>query len=57
MRATEWRAAVARRVNLKFAPELRFCLDDRFAAAERIDELLRSPAVKRDLQGGGGESA
>ena len=51
------RGAVARRVNLKFAPELRFCLDDRFAAAERIEELLRSPAVKRDLQGGGGEGA
>ncbi len=43
------RAEIAHRVNLKFAPHIRFRVDDRFAEAERIDRLLRSPAVKRDL--------
>ena len=45
------RGAIARRVNLKFAPDIRFRLDERFDAAARIDALLRSPAVKRDLTG------
>ena len=43
------RAEIARRINLKFAPDIRFRIDDRFAEAERIDKLLRSPDVKRDL--------
>jgi len=43
------RAEVARRVNLKFAPEIRFRIDERFDEAERIDRLLRTPQVKRDL--------
>ncbi len=43
------RAEIAHRINLKFAPDLRFRIDERFAEAERIDKLLRSPAVKRDL--------
>jgi ribosome-binding factor A len=44
------RAEIAHRVNLKFAPDIRFRVDDRFAEAERIDKLLRSPDVKRDLK-------
>ena len=43
------RAEIAHRINLKFAPDLRFRIDERFAEAERIEKLLRSPAVKRDL--------
>ena len=43
------RGEVAHRVNLKFAPDIRFRVDERFAEAERIDKLLRSPEVKRDL--------
>src|ERR1700687_2974935 len=43
------RGETAPRVNLKFAPDIRFRVDERFAEAERIDKLLRSPAVKRDL--------
>jgi ribosome-binding factor A len=43
------RAEVARRVKLKFAPEIRFRIDERFDEAERIDRLLRTPQVKRDL--------
>src|ERR1039458_5649450 len=41
---------IGHRVNLKFAPDIRFRVDERFAEAERIDKLLRSPAVKRDLE-------
>src|SRR5262249_246443 len=43
------RTEIAHRINLKFAPDIRFRVDDRFAEAERIDRLLRSPDVKRDL--------
>ena len=43
------RGEVARRVNLKFAPDVRFRADDRFDEAERIEKLLRTPAVQRDL--------
>jgi ribosome-binding factor A len=44
------RGEVARRVNLKFAPDLRFRVDDRFDEAERIEKLLRTPAVRKDLE-------
>src|ERR1700704_1108200 len=43
------RGEVARRVNLKFAPEVRFRVDERFDEAERIEKLLRTPAVQKDL--------
>src|SRR3984957_9201510 len=43
------RGECAHRVNLKFAPDIRFRVDERFAEAERIERLLRSPEVKRDL--------
>lgn len=43
------RAEIAHAVNLKFAPDLRFLRDETFDEAERIDKLLASPAVKRDL--------
>ena len=43
------RGEIARRVNLKFAPEIRFRIDDRFDEAERIEKLLRTPMVQRDL--------
>ncbi len=49
------RGEIAHRVNLKFAPDIRFRIDERFAEAERIDKLLRSPAVKRDLEHGDDE--
>jgi ribosome-binding factor A len=45
------RGEIARRVNLKFAPEIRFRVDERFDEAERIEKLLRTPAVQRDLDG------
>jgi ribosome-binding factor A len=43
------RGEIAHRVNLKFAPEIRFRIDERFDEAERIEKLLRTPAVRRDL--------
>jgi ribosome-binding factor A len=43
------RGEIARRVNLKFAPEIRFRVDERFDEAERIEKLLRTPVVQRDL--------
>jgi len=50
------RGEIARRVNLKFAPEIRFRTDDRFDEAERIEKLLRTPAVQRDLKSDSNES-
>jgi ribosome-binding factor A len=46
------RGELAHRVNLKFAPDIRFRLDERFDEAERIEKLLRSPNVARDLDPG-----
>ena len=43
------RGEIAKRVNLKFAPDIRFRIDERFDEAVRIDKLLQSPEVKRDL--------
>ena len=46
------RQEVALRVNLKYAPELRFRRDETFDEAARIDALLRSEKVQRDLDTG-----
>ena len=51
------RGEIAHRVNLKFAPDIRFRIDDRFDEAERIKKLLATPAVKRDLDKPDGEDA
>ena len=44
------RGEIAHRVNLKFAPEIRFRVDDSFDNANRIDALLQSPKVAQDLE-------
>ena len=49
------RAEIAHRINLKFAPDIRFRVDERFEEAERIERLLRSPEVKRGLDHGDDE--
>lgn len=46
------RGEVARRIELRYAPDLTFRLDATFDEADRIDELLRSPGVRRDLDAG-----
>ena len=40
---------VARRVNTKYAADLKFLADESFDEGSHIDSLLRSPAVRRDL--------
>lgn len=45
------RGAVAKRVNLKFATDLHFRVDELFERGARIDALLRSdPVVRRDIE-------
>lgn len=44
------RGEIAHRIDLRYAPELRFRLDTSFEEGERIDALLRKPEVKRDLE-------
>ena len=46
------RTEVAHRVDLKFAPDLRFLRDESFDEAARIDALLRSEKVQRDIAKG-----
>ena len=43
------RGEVAKRVSMKFIPELRFKIDTSFETSRRIEELLASPKVARDL--------
>jgi len=51
------RGAVAKRVNLQFAATIRFRVDESFEKGARIDALLRSPAVRRDLEPGPADDA
>lgn len=44
------RGAVATRINLRFSPDVRFKVDTSFDLGAKIDAILRSPAVKRDLE-------
>ena len=43
------RGEVAEAVNLKFAPDIRFLADATFDEADRIERLLASDKVRRDL--------
>jgi ribosome-binding factor A len=43
------RGEMAHRINLKFAPEIRFKIDDSFVNSARIDALLSTPKVAQDL--------
>jgi len=44
------RSIIAKAVNLKFAPEVRFRHDETFDEASRIDALLHSPRVRADIE-------
>jgi ribosome-binding factor A len=44
------RGEVARNVNLKFAPDVRFKIDQSFDNAARIDALLNSDRVRQDVE-------
>ena len=50
------RGEVSRRMNTKYAADLKFLPDESFEEASHIDALLRSPTVARDL-GPGDEEA
>ncbi|MEJ1159641.1 30S ribosome-binding factor RbfA [Prosthecomicrobium sp. N25] len=55
-RSRKWlRGQVARRVNLKFAPDLRFALDTRFEDDDRVNAMLKSPGIRKDLDEGEGD--
>ena len=43
------RSVIAKSINLKFAPEVRFRHDETFDEAMRIDKLLHSAKVRQDL--------
>lgn len=45
------RHEIARAVRLRMVPELAFASDTTFDNASRIDALLNSPAVRRDVDG------
>jgi ribosome-binding factor A len=43
------RGLLAKRISMKFMPELRFKVDTSFETSARIDKLLARPEVARDL--------
>ena len=43
------RGEIAEAVNLKFAPDIRFLADETFEEVNRIEQLLASEKVRRDL--------
>lgn len=43
------RGLMGRQIALKFTPELRFAEDTSFAEAEKIEMILKSPRVRRDV--------
>lgn len=45
------RKLVSDRMQLRYAPRISFKLDNSFDEAHRIELLLKSPAVARDLEG------
>lgn len=47
------RGELGRTIELKFTPELRFIEDTSFAEAERIETILHSEKVARDINIGG----
>lgn len=51
------RHLIGRRIDLRHTPDLRFRADSSFAESARVDALLSSPEVKRDLLGTIGNDA
>jgi ribosome-binding factor A len=51
------RNRIGKDLRLRYLPNLSFRRDPAFDAATRIDEILRSPDVVRDLDQGGGSPA
>jgi ribosome-binding factor A len=51
------RGEIAHRLNLKFAPDLRFRVDQTFDNVAKIDALLRSDKVRADLASSGDDAS
>ena len=45
----EIRHLVSKRMKLRHTPKIHFALDESFEVAQKIDSLLKSPEVARDL--------
>jgi ribosome-binding factor A len=43
------RGRLSREIDMRYTPQVRFVADDSYDEARRIDELLASPRVRRDL--------
>ena len=43
------RGEMGHRIAIKFTPELRFVEDESFAEAQKIETILKSPEVQRDI--------
>jgi ribosome-binding factor A len=43
------RGEMGRLITTKFTPDLRFVEDESFAEAQKIEDILKSPMVQRDL--------
>jgi ribosome-binding factor A len=43
------RGEMGHRIAMKFTPDLRFVEDQSFAEAQKIETILKSPEVQRDL--------
>lgn len=50
------RTEIAHAVNLKYAPDLRFLIDETFDEAERISRIMNTPKVRKDLTSGAGDN-
>jgi ribosome-binding factor A len=44
------RGEIARKINMKFAPDVRFKVDTSFENSAKIDALLNSEKVRRDIE-------
>jgi ribosome-binding factor A len=49
------RGEMGHRIAMKFTPDLRFVEDESFAEAQKIETILKSPQVQRDLAAPSGE--
>jgi ribosome-binding factor A len=49
------RGEIAHKINMKFAPDIRFRVDESFGNAAKIDALLMSPKVRQDVAKDEGE--
>lgn len=53
----ELRRVISRRLDLKFAPEIRFALDDTFDRMDETRRLLSQDEVRRDLAAPGSDES